>query len=148
MCSPDGIYTSGGIVYKITVHADAESDLERIAEADEYCAAFLVALIQEFEGDQNLLDRLSQNGFCVQAGPDWAENVDVKRWIVQWNAGKNLWRLKSWELEGEGLKYRIVYAYKPQVKTYTVLGIFHRSEFNYESNSILAKRIFRAYAEL
>lgn len=61
--------------------------------------------------------------------------------------GRDLWRLKVWDLEDKGLRYRIVYAFMPRDRHYHVLAIAPR-EFDYDDNHLLSQRIFRAYQEL
>jgi hypothetical protein len=67
--------------------------------------------------------------------------------IEQQRLGRNLWRLKHWDLEGQGKRYRVVYALDPRVSRYYVLGVFPR-EFNYESKDARTRRVIAAYESL
>lgn len=135
-------------MYSLTIHEDAEDDLERIFSKDPDSAAFILTWLEEISADQTLLDRLSQHGFSIRASDDWVANLDVQRWIEQWNSNVNLWRLKSWELEDDGFKYRVVYAFIPKRSAYVVLGIFNRGEFNYGAHEQFTHRLLRAYEAL
>lgn len=135
-------------MFTLSIHTDAQRDLDAIDARNPQDAADLIVFLQELSGDQHLLSRLNEHGYSVIDTDDWVAGIDVSRWQSQWNRGKNLWRLKCWELENDGVRYRIVYAFKPQTSCYHVLGIFHRSEFDYESNNPRTERILRAYSDL
>lgn len=140
--------TLEGIVPTLHLHRDAEADLEAIDQTDPFAAGFIVALLQELGSDPDLMDRLTQHRYDVQNSGDWAANFSVSRWIEQSDQGRNLWRLKSWELTSEGCHYRIVYAFDPTTFRHHVLGIFPRSEFDYESDNPRTERVLRAYAAI
>ena len=135
-------------MYKLRVHEDADADLEEIANRDPDAAAFLAIFLEELEGDQDLLDRLTQDHYNVKRGHpvDWVADFNVKVWIEQRDAGRNLWRLQSWDIETS--EYRVVYAFKPLVRTYVVLGVFHKRQFNYELNNPLTLRVIAAYENI
>ncbi len=100
-------------------------------------------MLEELEGNPDLLDRLTQHDF----GAYGSGRFHVSKWFAQWNTGKNLWRLKVWDLEDQGLRYRVVYAFIPRQQDYSVLGIVPR-EFNYEPGHELTRRILAAYEDL
>lgn len=135
-----------GILFRLRIHESAESDLDAIATVDADAAAFLLTFLEELEGDQDLLDRLTQHGYHVRASDDWAANFNVEVWAAQQQRGRNLWRLKSWELEAGD--YRVIYAFQALRRVYVVLGVFHRSGFNYECDSPLGRRIAEDYESL
>lgn len=130
-------------MFSLQVHDDAEADLEALFRRSPRVASRILVLLEEVEADQDLLDRLTQQDF----GQDRATEFQVSRWIRQWNKGKNLWRLKVWDLEDKGIRYRVVYAFVPQRRQYHVLGIVPRS-FNYEDDHPLTLRILAAYDAL
>lgn len=134
-------------MYRFHVHSDAKADLEKIRETDPETAADLLVFLQELQGDQDLLDRLSQHGYSTEAS-DWVENIDVQRIQSLWRRGLNLWRLKLWDLEREGLKYRVVYAFVPKGRVYHVLAIVARTDFNYELDHPVTQRVLTALADL
>lgn len=68
--------------------------------------------------------------------------------VEQSDQGRNLWRLKSWELWEDNRHYRVVYAFVPASFRHYVLGIFPKSEFNYESDNPRTQRVLRAYSAL
>lgn len=127
----------------LIIHPDAEGDLERIWRLDRWSASRLIARLQEFEGDENLLDSLSQN-FFHREHPG---QVEVQYWIEVRNSGRNVFRLKVWDTNNALLPYRVIYAYKPENCEYHVLAIAPR-DWNYDIEHKLSKRIFQAYDEL
>lgn len=133
-------------MYRLRIHDHAEEDLEGIRQADADGAYLLLTLLDELQGDQDLLDRLSQNGYDVRDSDDWAANFNVQAVVSQQERGRNLWRLKSWDF-GASL-YRVVYAFQPQLRTYVVLGVFDKRIFNYELDNPLTGRIVADYQDL
>lgn len=133
-------------MYRLRIHQHAEEDLEQIVHQDLDGGAFLLNLLDEIQGDQNLLDRLSQRGYDVRNGPDWAANLNVSFFEEQQQLNRNIWRLKTWELEAS--RYRVVYAFQPLTKTYVVLGVFHRGNFNYEQDNPFTQRVVADYEDL
>ncbi|MDP1697908.1 MAG: hypothetical protein Q8L45_09020 [Xanthomonadaceae bacterium] len=129
-------------MFRLFVHDDAVTDLEYLWTNDPAAAARIAVLLQECEGNQDLLDRLTQHKF----GADRAADIDVSMWQEQQQKRRNLWRLKIWDLENKGLRYRIVYAFIPQKHFYHVLAVAPR-EFNYDESHPLTQRILRAYEE-
>ena len=125
------------------VHVDAETDLENLWVVAPSAAARISVLLEELEGDQDLLDRLTQHDYGNYRSADF----HVSKWLDQWNKGKDLWRLKVWDLEEKGLKYRVVYAFLPRKSQYHVLGIVSR-DFDYDPRHELSRRIIAAYENL
>lgn len=130
-------------MYSLFVHEDAEQDLENLWNEAPEAAARTVVLLEELEGNQDLLDRLTQQDFGAYHGGDF----HVTKWFEQWKVGKDLWRLKVWSLEDKGLQYRIVYAFVPRRLHYHILAIVHR-DFDYDRNHEVTRRILRAYEAL
>ncbi|MEW5891005.1 MAG: hypothetical protein AB1768_18645 [Pseudomonadota bacterium] len=130
-------------MFQLFVHDDAEGDLERLwGEAPE-AAARIAVLLEEVEGNPDLLDCLTQHDF----GSYHSADFHVSRWVEQWKKGRDLWRLKVWDLEDKGLRYRVVYAFVPGKLQYHVLGIVPR-DFNYDVGNELTRRILRTYEDL
>ena len=129
---------------RLFIHNDAHYDLTvSVRERSVEAMAKIAALLEQLDADEDLLDRLTQHGF----GNEGVDSFNVSQWFEQQRQGNNLWRLKDWDLERKGLKYRIIYAFIPQSHHYHILGILPR-EFNYEPNHDLTKRILGAYEEL
>lgn len=99
-----------------------------------------MALLEQLEGDPDLLDRLTQHDYGAHNSADF----HVSKWQEQWRQGRDLWRLKVWDLEDQGLRYRIVYAFVPGMQHYHVLAIAPR-DFDYDKNHPISQRILRAY---
>lgn len=130
-------------MYRLHIHDDAESDLEGLRKKEPQAAARFIVLFQELESDQDLLDRLTQHNY----GSNESADIQISKWFEQWNKGRDIWRLKVWDLEKKGLYYRAIYAYKLGKREYHVLGIVPR-DFNYEEQHPLSQRILRAYRAL
>ena len=96
----------------LCVHDDAVADLEALWESEPRAAARIVALLEELDGNKDLLDRLTQHHYGVRSRADF----NVSKWLEHWNRGRDLWRLKIWDLEDKGLKYRIIYAFIPRTR--------------------------------
>ena len=132
-------------MYKIALHDDAKADLKAILAADAVAGRRIAAVLQEIEGDQDLLDSLTKHDY----GRNRKAPFNVSKWLEFWNKNQDIWRLKIWDLENKGLKYRIVYAYLRGKQVYRILAITPRSNINYDDlNDPLSKRIDAAYHEL
>ena len=125
------------------IHKDAIADLTELRQKELKAAARIAALMEELKGDPDLLDRLTQHDYGAHQSADF----HVSKWQAQWRQGHDLWRLKIWDLEDQGLRYRVVYAFMPQKQHYHILAIAPR-EFDYDSNHPISRRILRAYTSL
>jgi hypothetical protein len=130
-------------VIALYVHDDAKADLLALREREPEAAGRILALLEQLEGDADLLDRLTQHDF----GAYHSEDFHVSKWQDQWRKGRDLWRLKVWDLEDKGLRYRIVYAFQPRKHHYHILAIAPR-EFDYDENHPISRRILKTYQEL
>lgn len=131
------------IVFKLAIESGAKADLAGLWQTDPESAGVLQATLQQLAVDQQLLDSLTIKDF----GAHGTEFIHVDRWVEQQRLGRNLWRLKHWELDGKGRHYRVVYALDPRVSRYYVLGIFTR-DFNYDAADARTKRVIAAYDKL
>lgn len=120
-----------------------ELDLDDLAKSQPKLAGRLAVLLAEIGADASFIDVLTVHGF----GSDEREPFDVSKWKDYWKKGKDLWRLKFWELEHQGLPYRVVYALKRGAGDYHVLAIVSR-DFNYDPNHPITRRILQAYDDL
>lgn len=125
------------------VHDDAVADLKSLWKREPQAATRIAVFLEELKGDQDLLDRLTQHGYGTHGYADF----HISKWVEHWKKGRDLWRLKLWDLEDKGLKYRIVYAFIPNLQHYHVLAIAPR-EFDYDTNHPISQRILRAYENL
>ena len=108
-------------MYYLFVHDDATTDLVAIRETDKQTAASILIQLQELKSNQDLMDRLTQHNY----GADETADFHVSRFVEQWNQGKNLWRLKYWNLGFETKHYRIVYAFIPLGQVIHVFLLAH-----------------------
>ena len=92
------------MAYRQFIHKAAQADLDAIWEIDPRSAGVLAATLRQIKHDQRLLDSLTVRGF----GAYETEAIHVDRWLEQQRLGRNLWRLKHWELESRGRRYRVV----------------------------------------
>ena len=122
---------------------DAEQDLQALKMSRPKLWGRLMALLEEVAADARLIDMLTVHGF----GLDEREPIDVSRWQEYWRAGKDIWRLKFWELEHQGLPYRVIYALKRGTGEHHVLAVASR-DFNYDPNHPTTRRILQAYEGL
>lgn len=128
------------------VHDDAQADLEALSVEKPKAAGRIVALLGELDADPDLLDRLTQHDY----GAHRAAAFHVSKWQEHWRKGRkgrDLWRLKVWDLEEKRLRYRIVYAFIPSKQHYHILAIAPR-EFDYDPHHPISRRLLRAYEEL
>jgi hypothetical protein len=134
-------------VLKLFLHTDAESDLEELWSTDPEAAAQLTVFLEELKGDQDLLDRVTDHDFGTSPKH---HPFHVSMWHEQQRKGRNLWRLKLWSLEANGKRYRLIYAFVPLKKHHYLLGIFPRTnrEFDYDAGDARTQRVIRAYKEL
>lgn len=128
---------------RLLFHADAKGDLQELVQAHRKFAARLIELLREVRGNARLVDMLTVQDF----GADGQELIHVSRWHEHWRAGKDIWRLKFWELEHQGFPYRVIYALKRGTGDHYVLAIPHRN-FDYGLDHPITQRILRAYDDL
>lgn len=128
------------MMYSLEIHEDAENDLEDLKKSHPDVAVSILVTLQEIQSDQELLDSLTVYNY----GIDRTAKYHVVKWKSFWSLGIDLWRLKIWELESIGSKYRIVYAYIRGQRVYVVLGIAHR-DWDYDEDHKFTKRIIDAY---
>lgn len=142
-------------MYELIVHDDAADDLVGILAQDPPAGAQLVALLEQLECDQDLLDRLTQHGFGgrpAQPQPRTAR-FNVSKWVQAQIQDMNMWRLRGFD--DECSSYRCIYAFQPPIDRYVILGIGRKTdtattieEFDYELDSDLSLRIQAAYRQL
>ena len=128
---------------RLLIHDDAKADLTQLAQSEPQLAARLIVLLQEIQADRELLDMLTAHDF----GSDGHELFHASRWQQHWHQDKDIWRLKFWELENQGIQYRVIYALKRGTGDHYVLAIVSR-DFNYDRNHLVTQRILRAYDNL
>jgi hypothetical protein len=132
------------IRYQLAISSEAKADLAAVWRSDPESAGVLQATLEQIQADQLLLEILTVRDF----GAYGTEAFHVDRWVDQQRRGRNLWRLKVWELEGHGRqRYRVVYTLDPRFSRYFVLGIFTR-DFEYDPKDARTRRVLAAYDRL
>lgn len=130
-------------MFALFVHDDAKDDLEDLWKSDFKAAAKITVLLQELADNQELLDSLTIDRY----GDYKSKDFEVRKWLEYWNRGRDIWRLKLWDLETKGVQYRIIYAFIPRRKHYYILAIAPRS-FDYDKQHPITQRIINAYDNL
>ena len=102
--------------------------------------AEIIALLQELKGSQALLESLTVEDFGLAR--DASLNVD--KWSQQQRKGRNLWRLKIWNLEDLGTRYRVIYALDPRNSCYYILAVLHR-DFDYDEKHPRVRQLLDSY---
>lgn len=113
----------------LRIHNDATQDLREIRAKDPEAFGKLFALIEQLRVDPQLADKLLDNGF----GRDRTGAISVMKWVGVNRAERlPLWRLKFWDLERQGLRYRILYVYYWPERSFNILAIVERGALNYD----------------
>lgn len=128
----------------LSIHEDAVIDLRALKVSYPKAMAKILATLEQIQADPNLIDKLTEDRF----GEDEDELISIRRWVSQWVLGDNLWRMKIWGLEENGLRFRILYAYEPRQLRFHVLAVVRRADFNYEPDHPITKRILATYRKL
>ncbi|MCY1303216.1 hypothetical protein D9M69_698250 [compost metagenome] len=103
----------------------------------------MIALLEELEGDEDLLAQLAQDFFRREPPGQF----DTQYWVEVRYTGRNIFRMKYWDANHFLLPYRVIYAHKQEADEYYILGIVPR-EWDYDVEHKLSKRMFKAYDEL
>lgn len=121
----------------------ADDDLAALAAdpATHNDAAVIDAFLAELDENEVLLDRLCGWHYSQTADPAF----DCQALAIFQKAGYNVYRLKVWSLEWAGKRYRIIYAYDTEYNEYRVLAIVKRSEYDYEADHHITKKIMAEY---
>lgn len=129
---------------QIEVHDEAEEDLVQLLEDEPEVAGAILAFLQELKSDPDLLDCLTITDF----GKYGEEDFHATSWWRE-QPERNLWRVKIWDLENRGLKYRVIYAYAGRPRKYHVLAVVHRDNIDYDDEKHpTTRRIRRLYDDL
>lgn len=135
-------------MYELIIGDDATGDLEDILALNPPAAYRLAALLQELEGSQSMLERLSWDQYGGKPHmPEAGATFSISKFVSLYRKGKNIWRLRDFELSRQGHEYRIIYAYIPSKDLYFVLAVVERA-FNYDPNHPVTQRVLDAYQKL
>lgn len=135
-------------MYELIVGDDAATDIEALLDTAPAVALRIVALLEDLADDQDLLDRLSQDGYGGSPKkPIRGAVINIGKWISAQQKGLNLWRMRDFELSKQGHEYRVIYAFNPTKNQYFVLAVVER-EFNYDEQHPVTKRVYAAYKAL
>jgi len=113
----------------LEVHNEAAGDLRAILAVDRQAGARLAALLQQLQADPRLQDALLTKDF----GSPPARPISAKVWgSVARLERLPIWRLRAWELDRHGLRYRLFYVFDYKRRAFVVIGITQRDNFNYD----------------
>jgi hypothetical protein len=85
-------------------------------------------MFQQLRADGALAEKLLDHGY----GANGDVAISVSKWLNRWKEGVDLWRLKAWDLEHVGLRYRAIYLYLRTEARFVVLAIVKREDFDYD----------------
>jgi hypothetical protein len=135
-------------VYELITSDEAVADIEEILVEAEEAGLRIFALLEQLETDQDLLDRLCQDGYGGSPKrPVRGAIINIGKWVMAQRKGMNLWRMRDFELSKMGFEYRIIYAFNPRDSQYVILAIAKR-EFDYEESHPITQRVFAAYSRI
>jgi hypothetical protein len=122
----------------LTLHGDVREDLQKIKLEDPFAHAKIAALVRQLQADRAIVEKLLDHGF----GDDKSEEFSVNKWISVWKQGKDLWRLKNWDLEDQKIRYRIIYLYIRKEARFVIMAIVKRGDLDYDDeNHPVRKRV-------
>lgn len=124
----------------IRVHNEAVEDLRNIRVAAPADAGKLVALIQQLKADPSLQAQMHQR----DSGEDRQGPIGVKRWSTMYRETrqKPVYRMRAWDLEKQGLNYRLLYIFDWTDQSFNILAVVARAGLDYDdSNHPIRQRI-------
>lgn len=132
-------------MYKLNILPIVKEDIKVVGVSSKNAATKIVALLEQLNTNQELLGYLLEHN---HGEPD-EDLFNVSKWQAYWKNGYDLWRLKLFNLENVGLRYRIIYAYalENSIQTFYILAIVHR-DFDYDPTHEITKRLIHSYVEL
>lgn len=132
-------------MYKLNILPVVKDDIRVVSVSSKNAATKIYALLEQLNTNQELLGNLLEHN---HGEPD-KDLFNVSKWQAYWQNGYDLWRLKLFDLENVGLRYRIIYAYalENSVQTFYILAIVHR-DFDYDPTHEITKRLIHSYVEL
>jgi hypothetical protein len=124
-----------------------QADIKSLSKEDKEVAGYILALIEAIGEDERLCDLLTRDKFSHDLDPEY----DVDTWGEMMRShGASLWRLKpKGDIKRKIKDYRIIYTYdgRGANNIYYILGVMPRRD-DYETDTIIAKRIINEYDEL
>jgi hypothetical protein len=132
-------------LYKLNILPIVKEDIKAVRVRSGNAATQIIALLEQLNTDHDLLGYLLEHN---HGEPD-KDLFNVSKWQAYWQNGYDLWRLKLFNLENVGLRYRIIYAYALEkgIQTFYILAVIHR-DFDYDPTHEITKRLIHSYVEL
>ncbi|MDQ8001698.1 MAG: hypothetical protein REU00_17515 [Pseudomonadota bacterium] len=124
----------------LEIHDDATADLRQIRSDDPVAFGRLFALLQHLRADETAQTKLLDHGF----GSNKDEDFSVSKWLSTFRRVP-AWRLKFWDLEKQGLKYRIIYVWVWRERAFYVMAVVRRDTLDYDDiNDPIRQRVARS----
>lgn len=136
--------------YELKVGANAGADLDALKATDPQAHLQIWTLIGELKDDQRLLEHLLDDKYGQSPGDRHTHLFGVQfvgAFAREWPKRENVWRFKIWDLENQGIQFRIVYMYIPLKRWFVILAVAPRA-WNYDTSTDLYKRILADYDRL
>ena len=127
-------------MFSLSINDSAENDLDDLYKKDKDAWSIVTVLLETIKEDQEILDLLTVHNHANDI-------FGISKWLSQHAKKNNLWRLKAFEPEGWGIRYRILYAFDPSQHHYYVLGVLSR-DICYDESNERVQRVIREYADL
>lgn len=141
---------------ELTVHFNAEQDLDRFFEKDEEAVGYLDTVIEMIQANSTIFDGLYENryfrGYSEPIGP---LDLEVKPILSLWKKDIKVLRVRFSSEEAAG--YRIIYApcHEKQpngtyIRRIDILAVVNKNtdKFNYQLDHPITQRIIKDYEEL
>lgn len=117
---------------KFDLHEEAVADLEQIFATRQSDGVKIAAFLEELSNDPYSLNSMTMQNF----GDDFSEFVFVKKWgSIHRIERQNVWRMRSTDLEKDGLSYRFFYCYYFKDETHHLVGIARKQDVDYDNPS-------------
>ena len=132
-------------MFKLNILPVVKEDIIAIGAKSNSAPAKIIAFFEQLNNNQELLGYLLEHN---HGEPD-KDLFNVSKWQAYWQNGYDLWRLKLFNLENVGLRYRVIYAYALEkgIQTFYILAVIHR-DFDYDPTHEITKRLIHSYVEL
>lgn len=133
---------------KVNLSRHIRSDLEMLEGRSKQLAAEAAALIYVMREDECVQDSM----LIHNSEENYKEDLEVNFCQIasMYRRGLDVWRAKPISiLDRIHLPIRVIYGYIPPTngrkKSFIVLGVFHRADYDYEKDGVLTERMLEEY---
>lgn len=126
-------------------HDDVKLDFSRIATKSPTARGRILAALEAASEDETVLNNLESK--CYRTYGD--NDTEIKQWILARSLGYAIHRFRFFDLEENGYRYRVIYAFDDVHDECHILAILRRDEIDYDDPANeFNTRIFAAYKGL